>query len=258
MRYFLTVSYDGTEFCGWQVQPNGRTAQAELNEAVYSAFGERATVKASGRTDSGVHVREQLCQVDLQTRIDGDKLADALNARLPPDMCVLQSYAVPGGIDVQDAVKGKTYRYYMYFSKRRKPLYDRYSEWIKGEPCVDKMREGAEILCGEHDFKAYCASGSQVKTTVRRIYDINVVEKDTPPDGKVVYIEVHGNGFLYNMVRTVAGTLLWYSGGKLNRDDLLATLEGDRSRTGKTMPAKGLVLYSVDSDLNFGGNGRKN
>ena len=250
MRYILVVSYDGTDFCGWQVQPNGRTVQEEMNEAVFKAFGERATVKASGRTDAGVHARAQLCQVDLNTEIEGEKLADALNARLPDDISVICSRSVPQTVDVQDIVKGKTYRYCMYFCRRRRPLLDRYATWIKGEADVEKMREGAKLLQGEHDFKAYCASGSQVKTTVRTVYGIQITAQPSSPDCRTVCIEVHGNGFLYNMVRTIAGTILWYSQGKLTEEDILASLENaDRNRVGKTMPARGLTLYSVDCDL---------
>lgn len=249
MRYFLTVSYDGTAYCGWQVQPNGITVQEVLNRAVTEAFGENAVVKASGRTDAGVHARAQLCQLDLKKEIEGEKLADALNARLPDDVCVLASSKVPDNLDVQDAVKAKTYRYYMYFSRRRKPLFERYAVWVKGEPNVGKMREAAEMLKGEHDFKAYCASGSQVKTTVRNVFAINVTSETSSPDAEIVCVEVQGNGFLYNMVRTIVGTLLWYSWGKLDDNDLAATLKGDRGRVGKTMPAKGLILYSVDAGL---------
>lgn len=258
-RYILVVSYDGTAYCGWQVQPNGITVQQKLNDAVFEAFGEKATVKASGRTDAGVHARAQLCQVDLNAEIAGEKLADALNARLPDDISVLNSTAVPyPDVDIKNLSKAKTYRYYMYFCGRKKPLFERYSAWVKGEPNVEKMREAAEILKGEHDFKAYCASGSQVKTTVRKVYAVNVECKPSPPDCKVVYIEVYGNGFLYNMVRTIAGTVLWYSQGKLSKEDLQATLKGERGRVGKTMPAKGLVLYSVGEGLKIGvrdGNG---
>ncbi len=242
----MTVSYDGTDFCGWQVQPNGVTVQEVLNRAVLEAFGENATVKASGRTDAGVHARAQLCQLDLKKEIEGGKLADALNAHLPDSVSVLSSSQVPDGLDVQTAVKAKTYRYHMYFSRRRIPLFERYAVWVKGKPDVGKMREAAELLKGEHDFKAYCAGGSQVKTTVRTVFSIDVSLRKSPPDAEIVCVEVRGNGFLYNMVRTIAGTLLWYSQGKLTEADLSATLRGDRGRVGKTMPAKGLVLYSVE------------
>lgn len=244
MRYALWVAYDGTGFCGWQVQPNGRTVQAELNAAVYRAFGERTSVTASGRTDAGVHALMQVCHVDLNAEIDGKKLADALNARLPDDVSVLCSAVAPEGFDANRSAKRKTYRYNMYFAPRRNPLSDRYAVWIKGELRADKLREAAEIFVGEHDFAAYCASGSQVKTTVREIYSVDVVE-----DGGAVAVEVCGNGFLYNMVRTLVGTMLWYSLGKLSLGDISASLKtGNRSLVGKTMPAKGLLLKSVQYD----------
>lgn len=242
MRYVLKVAYDGTHFCGWQVQNNGRTVQAELNAAVFQAFGESATVTASGRTDSGVHALSQICHVDLNTEIAGEKLADALNQRLPDDVSVLKSAVAPKGFDANRSAKKKTYVYKTYFSPRRNPLYDRYAVWVKGEPDLEKMREAAKAFVGEHDFAAYCASGSQVKTTVRRVYSFNVER-----EGAFVSFEVCGNGFLYNMVRTLAGTVLWYSSGKLSAEDIAASLEKcDRNKVGKTMPAKGLVLNDVD------------
>lgn len=242
MRYVLSVAYDGTHFCGWQVQSNGRTAQGELNEAIYKAFGERAVVTASGRTDAGVHALNQICHVDLSAEIDGEKLADALNSRLPQDISVLQSAVAPENFDANRSAKKKTYCYNLYFSPRRNPLYDRYAVWVKGKADINKMREAAAYFIGEHDFAAYCASGSQVKTTVRTVYSVEII-----PENGFVKIEVCGNGFLYNMVRTLVGTVLWYSFGKLGSGDVIASLtQTDRNRVGKTMPAKGLVLKSVD------------
>lgn len=242
MRYVLEVAYDGTHFCGWQVQNNGRTVQEELNAAVFKAFGESATVTASGRTDAGVHALAQICHVDLNTEIAGEKLADALNQRLPEDVSVIKSAVAPQGFDANRSAKKKTYVYKIYFSPRRNPLYDRYAVWVKGAPDIAKLREAAKAFVGEHDFAAYCASGSQVKTTVRRIYSFKVEE-----DGVFISFEVCGNGFLYNMVRTLAGTVLWYTLGKLSAEDIAMSLEkGDRNKVGKTMPAKGLVLKNVD------------
>ncbi len=242
MRYVLTVAYDGTHFCGWQVQNNGRTVQAELNAAVFKAFGENATVTASGRTDAGVHALAQVCHVDLNAEIAGEKLADALNQRLPEDVSVLRSAVAPRDFDANRSAKKKTYCYKVYFSPRRNPIYDRYAVWIKGAPDIEKMREAAERFVGEHDFAAYCASGSQVKTTVRTIYSFDIEE-----EGAFVNFKVCGNGFLYNMVRTLAGTVLWYSMGKLSSAGIDASLkDGDRNKVGKTMPAKGLTLQSVD------------
>lgn len=242
MRYVLEVAYDGTHFCGWQVQSNGRTVQEELNSAVFQAFGEKATVTASGRTDAGVHALAQICHVDLNAEIAGQKLADALNQRLPDDVSIIKSAVAPQGFDANRSAKKKTYVYKTYFSSRRNPLYDRYAVWIKGAPDLDKMREAAKAFVGEYDFSAYCASGSQVKTTVRRIYSFEIAQ-----EGGFVTFGVCGNGFLYNMVRTLVGTVLWYSLGKLSPADIEASLaDGDRNKVGKTMPAKGLVLKSVD------------
>lgn len=242
MRYALKVAYDGTHFSGWQVQNNGRTVQGELNAAIFKAFGESATVTASGRTDAGVHALSQICHVDLNADIAGEKLADALNSRLPDDVSVLKSSVAPAGFDANRSAKRKTYRYKIYFSPRRNPLFDRYAVWIKGAPDIAKLGEAAQMFCGEHDFAAYCASGSSVKTTVRTIYSFNV-----EAEGGFVNFDVCGNGFLYNMVRTLAGTALRYSLGKLTKEDIAASLEGgDRERVGKTMPAKGLTLINVD------------
>ncbi|MDE7380062.1 MAG: tRNA pseudouridine(38-40) synthase TruA [Clostridia bacterium] len=244
MRYALSVAYDGTNFSGWQVQKNGRTVQEELNSAVYAAFGERVTVTASGRTDAGVHASAQVCHVDISAPIAGEKLADALNARLPDDVCVLRSAVAPEGFDANRSAKRKTYRYALYFSPRRNPLKERYAVWIKGQPEIEKMREGAALFVGEHDFAAYCASGSQVKTTVRTIYSFDIREEN----GEVV-CDVCGNGFLYNMVRTLVGTVLWYAQDKLSREDITQSLlSGNRNLVGKTMPAKGLTLI----DVNYG------
>lgn len=242
MRYALKVAYDGTDTCGWQVQTNGRSVQQTLSDAAYAAFNERVTFTASGRTDSGVHAAGQVCHVDIQTHIPGDRLADALNAHLPPDVCVMASAVAPQGFDANRSAKRKTYVYHMYASPRRNPLKDRYSVWIKGGADVEKMRVAAQLYVGEHDFKAYCSSGSQVLTTVRTVYSVQVKQ-----EGGDISVEVCGNGFLYNMVRTVTGTILYYALGRLPLDSVRRSIEeGDRSLIGKNMPARGLVLESVD------------
>ncbi|MGN0824698.1 MAG: tRNA pseudouridine(38-40) synthase TruA [Candidatus Coproplasma sp.] len=242
MRYVLKVVYDGTDFCGWQVQPNGRTVQEELNNAVFKAFNERATVNASGRTDSGVHALSQVCHVDLSRDIEGEKLADALNFYLPNDVSVLSSAIAPQGFDSNRSAKKKTYCYSVYHSPRRNPLKDRYSVLLKVAPDMERLKECAAFFVGEHDFAAYCAAGSQVKTTVRTIYDFKVEEAD----GEIKFT-VCGNGFLYNMVRTLVGTCIWYAYGKLDKDRVLLSLStGNRALVGKTMPPYGLCLIDVD------------
>lgn len=242
MRYALKIAYDGTNYCGWQVQLNKPTVQGELQNAINSAFGVQAKVCASGRTDSGVHALAQVAHVDLPLSIQGEKLADALNAHLPEDISVLASREVDKSFDANRSAKKKTYCYTMYCSPRRNPMNERYALRIDGEPNVSAMREAAKLFVGEHDFKAYCASGSQVKTTVRTVYSIDVLN-----EGGLLKIVVCGNGFLYNMVRTLAGTLLWHACGKLAKEDIVRSFEsGDRKAVGKTLPPKGLCLMSVE------------
>lgn len=242
MRYVLKVAYDGTNFCGWQIQPNGRTVQQELNNAVFKAFGEEATVNASGRTDSGVHALSQVCHVDLSRDIVGCKLADALNFYLPQDVSVLSSAKAPEGFDSNRSAKKKTYLYSVYCSPRRNPLKDRFAVLLKVAPDVQKLKECASLFVGEHDFAAYCAAGSQVKTTQRTIYSFTVEEVD----GEIKFT-VCGNGFLYNMVRTLVGTCIWYAYGKLDKERVInSLLTGNRALVGKTMPPYGLCLVDVD------------
>ena len=242
MRFVLKIAYDGTEFCGWQVQPNGITVQGEIERAIKETFGVSARVCGSGRTDSGVHALGQVAHVDLDVNIQPEKLADALNVHLPQGISVLSSHAAPEGFDANRTAKKKTYCYRFYCSPRRNPLLERYAVRIDVAPDINAMREAAHLFVGEHDFKAYCASGSQVKTTVRTIHSLEVLN-----DGQTIAIEVCGNGFLYNMVRTIAGTLLWYAYGKITLDDISSSLEsGNRSLVGKTLPPKGLILKSVE------------
>ncbi len=242
MRYALKIAYDGTDFCGWQIQPNQTTVQGEIERAIFTVFGVRAKVCGSGRTDSGVHALGQVAHVDLSVNIQPEKLADALNVHLPQGICVLASCLAPDDFDANRSAKKKTYCYQLYFSPRRNPLLDRFAVRADGAPDINAMREAAKLFVGEHDFKAYCASGSQVKTTIRTIYSL-----DVSFDSGMLKIEVCGNGFLYNMVRTLAGTLLWYSYGKITLEDITASLEkGDRNSVGKTLPPKGLILKNVE------------
>ncbi len=242
MRYVLKVAYDGTDFCGWQVQKNGYSVQQALAEAAFAAFGERVTFTASGRTDSGVHAAGQVCHADIAANVPPQRMADALNCHLPQSVSVLASAAAPAGFDANRSAKKKTYIYNMYFSQRRNPLKDRYSVHMCGSINVSALNEAAALFAGEHDFKAYCASRSQVKTTVRTIYSAYAEAV-----GEDVKLTVCGSGFLYNMVRTIAGTVAGYALGSVSLENIMASLSrGDRSLVGKTMPARGLVLAGVD------------
>ena len=246
MKYALLVAYDGTDYGGWQIQKNKITVQQKVEEAALDLFGKKTAVTASGRTDSCVHAAGQVCTFSAETAIPPEKLADAFNIRLPQDISVLKSAAAPENFDVIKSAKRKTYCYRMYISARRNPLKDRYSVWVKTGANISKLQHIAGAFEGIHDFKAYQKSGSDVKTTVREVYSVNV--KTSEYRGSTdVEIYVTGKGFLYNMVRTIAGTMLYFANGSLSEEDVLRSLnECDRNAVGKTMPPQGLTLESVN------------
>lgn len=246
MKYALLLSYDGTNYAGWQIQNNAQTVQACVEQAVWEAFQKRATVTASGRTDAGVHAAGQVCHFSLDVNVPGERMADALNAHLPEDIRVILSVEAPQEFDSNRSAKRKTYCYRFYLSSRNNPLKNRYSARVKGKIDFDKLQEAADLLKGEHDFKAYCASGSTAKTTVRTIYDI-AIQRKTEHFSQDVAVYVTGNGFLYNMVRTIVGTMIWYAQGRISKEDIILSLsQGERERVGKTMPPHGLTLEEVD------------
>lgn len=246
MRYALLVSYDGTNYGGWQIQNNCISVQSKMEEAALDLFGVKTSVTASGRTDSGVHARAQVCHLDAETAIPPEKIADALNMRLPEDIRVIASARAPDNFDSNRSAKKKTYCYRLYVSPRQHPLKDRYSVWVKGGADIEKLIYVSRFFEGEHDFKAYSKSGSTAKTSVRTIYSIEV--KCSQALGATdVEIYVTGNGFLYNMVRTIVGTMLYFAQGVVDEERIIQSLKsGDRELVGKTMPAAGLTLEIVD------------
>lgn len=251
MNTALLVSYDGTDLCGWQVQARGRTVQGEMESAISAAFGICARVTGSGRTDAGVHAAGQVCNFALPDgiRISPERVADALNTFLPNDVRVLESAAVPETFDACRTAKKKTYRYSVYFSRRENPLLERYA--VRSGECPDfaRMSGCARLLEGEHDFAAFSSTGSSVKTTVRTVYSVETAPRaDEYAEGVPgVYIDVCGNGFLYNMVRIMAGALLDCGTGKLSLAAVEEALRtGNRELLGKTLPAKGLTLLRVE------------
>lgn len=167
MKYAILLAYDGTNYCGWQSQKNGISVQSVLEDAAREAFGGRVCITASGRTDSGVHAAGQVCSFSADISVPPEKIADALNFRLPADICVLKSAAAPQGFDANRSAKKKTYAYRIYLARREHPLKARYAVAVYPAPDISIMEEGAKLFEGEHDFAAYCASGSAVKTTVR-------------------------------------------------------------------------------------------
>lgn len=242
MRYALKVTYDGTEFGGWQIQNNARTVQAELERAAADVFGAPVKMTGSGRTDAGVHAEGQVCHFDVDTDIPAEKISTCLNLRLPADVRVMQSVCAEGF----DATKGKkkTYRYSFYHASCELPLLFRYAVRVRRYPDINKMNEAARLFEGRHNFKAFCAAGSSAKTSERTVLAANVV-KTHLPDREQFDFFVIGEGFLYNMVRIMAGELYEIGCGKQCEIER-AFQTGKRDLLGKTMPAKGLTLVGVE------------
>ena len=246
MRYALVVQYDGTHLSGFQRQKKGeRTVQGELERAASEIFGTPTRVVGSGRTDAGVHALGQICHLDGDTTIPPQKLRECFNRLLPPDIRVLKSGAAVQGFDCTRGAKKKTYVYTAYFADTELPLLDRYAARLPALPALEAMRGAAELLVGEHDFKAFCAAGSSAKTSTRTIYSLDV-ERSHTQNAEVFRIRVTGNGFLYNMVRILAGELIQVGCGKSTEGIERALRTGERSVLAKTMPAKGLLLENVD------------
>ena len=247
MRYVLKIAYDGTEYAGWQRQKNALSVQECLENALEQALDIDVRVVASGRTDAGVHAAGQVCHFDSDSlTVPPEKLPDCLNRFLPPDIRLLEGWEGRDGFDSNRSAKRKTYCYSLYESRREMPLLERYAVRVDELPKIEDLRRVAKLFEGEHDFKAFCASGSSVKTTVRTVYEVKVEEMEIFAL-RVVKIYVTGNGFLYNMVRTMAGELLDLASGKKAEESLQKAFQtGDRNLLGKTMPAKGLLLQSVE------------
>lgn len=246
MRYVLKVAYDGTDYAGWQCQKNAPTVQETLETAMETAFGKRIKTTASGRTDAGVHAAGQTCHFDAELTIPPHKIPDCLNRILPPAISVVEGWSASDTFDCNRSAKQKTYRYRLYVSEREMPLLERFAVRVESAPALEILKKYAKLLEGEHDYKAFCASGSAVKTTVRTVYEVRLEEREEYAC-RVIEIFVTGNGFLYNMVRTMVGELLDLANGKKRAESLLnAYATGDRSLLGKTMPAKGLTLMHVE------------
>ena len=247
MRYVLKIAYDGTAYAGWQRQKNAPSVQEMLENAVQAALQEEVRITGSGRTDAGVHAAGQVCHFDSENiTVPPEKLPDCLNRYLPPDIRAIEGWGAGESFDSNRSAKRKTYCYSLYVSQREMPLKERYAVRIEAAPCLSILQEKAKLFEGEHDFKAFCASGSSVKTTVREVYQVRVEEGESY-GSRDIRIYVTGNGFLYNMVRTMTGELLDLALGKRTEESLFTAYQtGERTLLGKTMPAKGLTLVGVE------------
>ena len=247
-RFCLIVEYDGTDYCGWQRQINGPSVQQTLEETLGRLTGEQIAVTGSSRTDAGVHALGLCAHFDSATRIPPEKIAFALNTMLPPDIRIRESGLAKEGFHARYGACGKVYRYRFFNSRHDCAIGRQYAAHVPLALDVEKMNREAQALVGTHDFEAFAASGSVVKSTVRTIYRVQVTRR-----GDEVELLVLGDGFLYNMVRIIAGTLMEVGTGKREMGAIARAIETkDRLALGQTAPAKGLtlmrVLYGGDED----------
>ena len=241
-RIALIVEYDGTNYCGWQIQKNGISVQQRLEEALEKALKVKTPDVGAGRTDARVHALGQVAHFDADTDIPPDKFFYVLNTLLPDDIRIKRSFAAPEGFHARFSAKGKHYQYRIR-NTREKGAVDRlYTMFVPVPLDIGKIREAAAYIEGEHDFAAFCAAGSDLKgTTVRTVYSVDAVK-----EGGYITIDVKGNGFLYNMVRIIAGTLIAVGKGKLAPEAVRAAIEAkDRTLAGATAQAQGLFLMEV-------------
>ena len=241
-RIKLTVAYDGTNYHGWQVQPNAVTIEGKLNEAISELTKESIQVIGASRTDAGVHALGNVAVFDTESRIPGEKFSYALNQRLPDDIVIQQSQEVDKDFHPRYCTCEKTYEYVILNRKFPLPEYRNTAFFYYGDLDIKDMQEATKAFLGEHDFAGFCSAGAQVKTTVRTIYELTVEKKDND----MICIRVRGNGFLYNMVRIIAGTLLEVGKGNIEAKSLENRIAAaDRSQAGPTAPARGLKLIRI-------------
>ena len=240
-RIRLRVAYDGTAYCGWQVQPEVPTIEGELNQAISRLTKEEIIVIGASRTDAGVHAKGNVAVFDTESTIPADRFAYALNPLLPEDIVVVASDEVEADWHPRHCDTEKTYEYKILNSKFPDPMRRRDTYHVSFDLDLEKMREAAGYLKGEHDFKSFCANRRMKKSTVRTIYSIDLKEKE----GEIV-ITYTGNGFLHHMIRILTGTLLEVGMKKRSLSSVAELLEvRDREKAGFTAPAKGLTLEKV-------------
>lgn len=238
----LVVAYEGTNYCGWQIQPNGITIEQVLNETLSSLLGEEITVTGASRTDAGVHSLGNVAVFETHTKMPAEKISFALNQRLPEDIVVQESCQVPEDFHPRFSKSRKTYEYRILNCRFRQPLERRTSYFYHYPLDVSAMQKAAAYLVGEHDFTSFASVHAQTNTYVRTIYALDVVR-----EGDMIRIRVQGNGFLYNMVRIIAGTLIQVGAGIKKPEDMESILAGkDRELAGPTAPAHGLTMIGLE------------
>lgn len=240
-RIKLTIAYDGTNYCGWQIQPNGITIEEILNKALSKMTGEEILVIGASRTDSGVHAMGNVAVFDTDTTIPAEKIAVALNQRLPEDIVITKSEEVPLDFHPRYCNCSKTYEYHIINTRIPIPTKRLTNYFVSYVLDIDKMRQAASYLVGEHDFVSFCNVRTDVENTVRTITALDILT-----NGNEITIRITGNGFLYNMVRIIVGTLIRVGRGFYEPEKVKEILEAkDRKAAGVTAPAHGLMLVEI-------------
>lgn len=238
----LIIEYDGKGFNGWQKQPNKLNIQGEIEKAIEEITGEKVDLIASGRTDAGVHSLGQTANFKTETQIPIEKIPKAINSKLKKSIIIKSAEEVDERFHSRYSVKSKTYRYIINNSEEGTAIYRALEYHISNKLDYKKMNEAIKYFKGEHDFKAFKASGTSSKSSIRTIIDGEVRK-----EGERVIIEITGTGFLYNMVRIISGTLLEVGLGKIEPEDITKIINSqDRKQAGKTLPAHGLYLLKVE------------
>ncbi len=279
-RILLRVAYDGTNYHGWQVQPNAKTIEGELNRILTQLTGEEIQVTGASRTDAGVHALGNVAVFDTLSRIPAEKFSYALNQRLPEDIVIQSSVQVDDDFHPRYCNCQKTYEYDILNRTFPLPAYRNTAYFLYGDLDLEAMRKACQAFLGEHDFASFCAAGAQVQTTVRTIYSLEVLEQPLGSNGRteaqrsqrtqsetielqpdkarlqgpqiqqaperLLTIRVRGNGFLYNMVRIIAGTLVEVGRGHIRPEEIEGIIAAcDRAKAGSTAPARGLRLVEI-------------
>ena len=242
MTYKLTIAYDGTNYHGWQIQKNGITVQEVIEGIISDMFNTPTAVTGCSRTDAGVHARTYVCSFSGETTIPADKIPFVLNTKLPDDIRAYKCEIVHDGFNARFETVSKAYEYKILNRCFHDPLERNFAWHYPVKLDVEQMKKAAEIIEGRHDFASFCAAGSVVKSTVR-----NLMELTVRADGDVITVRAKADGFLYNMVRIIVGTLVYVGNGKLCADDIKELIEKkDRRLLGITAPPQGLSLVEVN------------
>lgn len=240
-RILLTISYDGTAYHGWQVQPNGITVQETVQNALYKLLGKRPALTGCSRTDAGVHAREFCCHLDCEEKFPESAFLRGLDALLPPDISVKAARDVPPDFHARYNARGKTYAYYILNSERRDPFLSRYAWRIERGLDLERINAFCGEIVGTHDFYAFSSSGRTVEDTVRTVKECYALR-----EGNKVILKITADGFLYNMVRIIVGTAVAVSDGKIEPEFTKEILTSkNRALAGQTAPPQGLFLEKV-------------